>query len=163
MKTTTKKSPKHKTPKLAVCFSKDTSIPLLVSPESRRLVQQRNWPVIAMLRLGVVIHLLCSPWATMHSIAFDPCVFFFFFLSTFFFLFLFFFNTKHTLTLRVDKSNLWLQLLFILSTSVSLPKRSLFGSKCTAYCYLFPISLCRRKWMLLALSANSGYCSMEST
>lgn len=29
--------------------------------------------------------------------------------------------------------------------------------------YLLPISLCRRNWMLLALSASSGYCSTEST
>lgn len=32
---------KHETPKLACCFPKD-SIPLLQSPESKRLVLQRN-------------------------------------------------------------------------------------------------------------------------
>lgn len=149
------KKTKNKTPKLAHCFPKDTTIPLLQSPESKRLMQQRNWPVIAMLRLGVVIHLLRSPWATMHSIAFDPL--------DFFLCFCFFFSYKNTSTLRVHDSNLWLQLLFILSASMSLPKLSPFGRKCTSYCYLFPISLCRRKWMLFELSANSGYCSMEST
>lgn len=30
-------------------------------------------------------------------------------------------------------------------------------------CYLLPISLWRRNWMLLALSASSGYCSMDKT
>lgn len=49
-----------------------------------------------------------------------------------------------------------------LGTVQSVVTSSQLKHRCAVGCYLFPISLCLRNWMLLALSASSGYCSTES-